>query len=240
MLLSLNFLCSTSNVRPQAGVPQVDDETAPSNNNESSVVAYISQTQNLSKNPTQYHVQDQIPTHVDWSLPVLDSLPGIGQPFGSQINPGNLFAFNDAFDFPYIPDPTLPLEARSHNLLLRSYPSADFDAFIGPELPMDFDNTNPSPQSVNNLQAVGNKNAMPDAASGTPFAFSPNMMDPSQSHRPQAPPHDSSSHFDGLCSINTASTVNGGTAEGGGRNNAQREELLVNIGRLVELAASMQ
>jgi hypothetical protein len=226
-------------MRAQARVPQADDETALSNNNQSPVTAGISQTQNPNQNPTQYCVQEQTPTHVDWSLPVLDSLSGIGQPFGTQIDPGNLFTFNDAFDFPYIPDPTLPQQDRSHNLMLRPYPSADFDALIGPEVPMDFDNANPSAQADNNLQTVGNENAMHDAISGPPFGFSPDVMDPSQSQRPQAPPHDPS-HLDALFSINIASTMSGATAEGGGVNNARREELLVTIGRLVELAASMQ
>jgi hypothetical protein len=213
------------------------DETAPPNNNESSVAANISQSLDPTQNSTQYRVQDQTPTHVDWSLPVLDSLPGIGQPFGSQIDPGNLFTFNDAFDFPYIPDLTLAQQAQPHDFMLRPYHSADFDALIGTE---DFNNTNPSARDDHSLHTVGNENIIHDSASGTQFGFSRNVMDPSQSRRPPAPPHDPSSYLDTLCSINIPSTISEGVAEGGRRNNAQREELLTTIGRLVELVASMQ
>ncbi|RFU31591.1 hypothetical protein B7463_g4710, partial [Scytalidium lignicola] len=228
----LAMLC-TSNVRPQARMLQEYDENATLNNNGSSVAVDTSQTQNPNQTPTEYRVQDQTPTHVDWNPPVLDSLPGIGQPFGTQIDAGNLFTFNDVFDFPYIPDPTLSQQDRSHNFMLRSYPSADLDALTSPGVPVAFDNTNAPAQADNNMQTINNENSMHDTTSGTTFGLSLDVIDPNQRHRSQAPPHGPCSD-PGALSPSIASTMSRRTAEEGNCNKSQREELLVTISRLVD------
>lgn len=168
-------------------------------------------------------------------MPVLDSLSGIGQPSGSQVDASNPFTLDDIFDFRYIPDPALSQQARYDNFTLRSHPSVDIDALIGPVIPGAFDNTVPSGPMDNNLQIDGNENAL----HATTLGSSADAIDSSRSYCPQITSQVPNSNIDSFCNSRVQYPITRRGAEGGNHNNLQREELLGTISRLVELAASM-
>jgi hypothetical protein len=210
---------------------------------------------------SQPQLQDTSTTF-DTNPAIFESLRELGLAQGNLADPGNLFAFDGVFDFPYTPNPIFPPAANTNQApMLPPYLTADFDALLGPIIPLDMGNSANSANSVNPDPGIifPSLNTCTESFAGIDnTCFSPwsgvqpggnsghsQNQDPFQQPVGSGTGNDQSPGMDVLSSIRTNSTFSNLGEDnffgGAGQDrNGHRQTLLDTICSLVQLASSMQ
>lgn len=182
---------------------------------------------------------DRNVTDYDPNPPVFQSLQELGQPSGNFIDPGNLFTFDGAFDFPIISNSMFP-PPLGQAPMIQPYLSADLEALMGAQFTTDFTN-GPALDPIINLEQM-NYTGVVAAIDHSPFTPSSGFQtaEGGQDSAGQRVRQLSISNFEAATASHAISTMNGTAPVDSIRQTGNKQALLDSICQLVQLATTMQ